>query len=126
MPNDDFLAVLPWKPVRSPDCQANPAPRSLHRNLSTPIDTDSLEAAKGIILSGGPASVFAEDVPAFNPEILNIPQPILGLCQGHQLMAQHFGGRVANTGQGEFGKASLRQLNPSPYGKMLPTAPRSG
>ena len=118
MPNDDFLAVLDFGSQYAHLI----AKRIRHLGVYTEIfppsaDTDMLEAAKGIILSGGPASVFAEDVPAFNPEILNLPQPILGLCYGHQLMAQHFGGRVANTGQGEFGKASLRQLNPSPLWK---------
>ena len=118
MPNDDFLAILDFgsqyahliaKRIRHLGVYAEIFPPS--------IDIDSLRAAKGIILSGGPASVFVGDVPAFNPEILSISQPILGLCYGHQLIAKYFGGRVANTGQGEFGKASLHQLNFSPLWK---------
>ena len=118
MPNDDFLAVLDFGSQYAHLIAKRIRHLGVYTEIFPPsIDTDSLEAAKGIILSGGPASVFAEDVPAFNPEILNLSQPILGLCYGHQLMAKHFDGRVANTGQGEFGKASLRQLNPSPLWK---------
>ena len=118
MPNDDFLAVLDFGSQYAHLIAKRIRHLGVYTEIFPPsIDTDRLEAAKGIILSGGPASVFAEDVPAFNPEILNLSQPILGLCYGHQLMAKHFGGSVANTGQGEFGKASLRQLNPSPLWK---------
>ena len=118
MPNDDFLAVLDFGSQYAHLIAKRIRHLRVYTEIFPPsIDTDSLEAAKGIILSGGPASVFAEDVPTFNPEILNLSQPILGLCYGHQLMAKHFGGRVANTGQGEFGKASLRQLSPSPLWK---------
>ncbi|MGA1537336.1 MAG: glutamine-hydrolyzing GMP synthase [bacterium] len=118
MPNDDFLAVLDFGSQYAHLIAKRIRHLGVYTEIFPPsIDTDRLEAAKGIILSGGPASVFADDVPAFNPEILNLSQPILGLCYGHQLMAKHFGGSVANTGQGEFGKASLRQLNPSPLWK---------
>ena len=118
MPNDDFLAVLDFGSQYAHLIAKRIRHLGVYTEIFPPsIDTDRLKAAKGIILSGGPASVFAEDVPAFNPEILNLSQPILGLCYGHQLMAKHFGGSVANTGQGEFGKASLRQLNPSPLWK---------
>ena len=118
MPNDDFLAVLDFGSQYAHLIAKRIRHFGVYTEIFPPsIDTDRLEAAKGIILSGGPASVFAEDVPAFNPEILNLSQPTLGLCYGHQLMAKHFGGSVANTGQGEFGKASLRQLNPSPLWK---------
>ncbi|MBF0276187.1 MAG: glutamine-hydrolyzing GMP synthase [SAR324 cluster bacterium] len=72
--------------------------------------TENLKTMKGIILSGGPASVFAEDIPPFNAEILSLDMPILGLCYGHQLIAQHFGGLIQNTGQGEFGKAFVEKV----------------
>ena len=126
MPNDDFLAVLDFGSQYAHLIAKRIRHLGVYTEIFPPsIDTDSLEAAKGVILSGGPASVFAEDVPAFNPEILNLSQPILGLCYGHQLMAHHFGGHVTNTGQGEFGKASLRQLKPSPLWKdcLLYTSP---
>ncbi|CAN5868657.1 glutamine-hydrolyzing GMP synthase [soil metagenome] len=61
----------------------------------------------GIIFSGGPASVYAEDAYRVDPEILDLGVPVLGICYGHQLMADLTGGLVANTGEGEFGKTSL-------------------
>jgi GMP synthase (glutamine-hydrolysing) len=84
------------------------------------VETQRLRDAKGIILSGGPASVFDNAAPALNPEILTLSQPMLGLCYGHQLIAQHFGGTVANTGQGEFGKAQLRLIKTSPLWEQVP------
>ena len=118
MPSDDFLAILDFGSQYAHLIAKRIRHLGVYTEIFPPsIDIDSLRAAKGIILSGGPASVFVGDVPAFNPEILSISQPILGLCYGHQLIAKYFGGRVANTGQGEFGKASLHQLNFSPLWK---------
>ena len=65
--------------------------------------------AKGIILSGGPSSVYEENVPDFNKEILNLDLPVLGLCYGHQLMTQSYGGKVGKAQTGEFGHAVLIQ-----------------
>ncbi len=62
----------------------------------------------GLILSGGPASVYAPDAYRIDPEILDLDVPVLGICYGHQLMADVAGGVVANTGEGEFGKTSLQ------------------
>lgn len=73
-------------------------------------DTSLVADAKGIILSGGPASVYASDAPAFNEKIFSLDIPILGLCYGHQLMAKFYGGKVGATGSGEFGLA-LMELN---------------
>ena len=61
----------------------------------------------GIILSGGPASVYAEDAYDMDPAILDLGIPVLGICYGHQLLAQLRGGTVANTGEGEFGNTTL-------------------
>lgn len=67
----------------------------------------SFENTKGIVLSGGPASVYDANVPEFNKEILNLDVPVLGLCYGHQLMAQSYGGKVGKAEVGEFGHATL-------------------
>ena len=50
--------------------------------------------AKGIILSGGPASVFSKDAPQIDPAIFELGIPVLGICYGGQLMAYHLGGSV--------------------------------
>lgn len=72
---------------------------------SAPLST--FENAKGIVFSGGPSSVYDENVPEFNSEILNLDLPILGLCYGHQLMAKSYGGKVGKAETGEFGHATL-------------------
>ena len=75
-------------------------------------DLDVFENAKGIIMSGGPSSVYEENVPEFNEKILTLNLPILGLCYGHQLMAKSYGGNVGKGEVGEFGFAQLN-LNPN-------------
>ncbi|MBW4630101.1 MAG: glutamine-hydrolyzing GMP synthase [Brasilonema octagenarum HA4186-MV1] len=62
---------------------------------------------KGIILSGGPNSVYDNGAPRCHPEIWNMGLPILGVCYGMQLMVQQLGGEVAKADRGEYGKASL-------------------
>lgn len=61
----------------------------------------------GIILSGGPASVYAEDAYLIDPQILELGIPVLGICYGHQLIAQLGGGQVARTNAAEYGKTPL-------------------
>ena len=69
------------------------------------------ENAKGIIFSGGPSSVYDENVPEFNEKILSLEIPVLGLCYGHQLMTKCYGGNVGKAATGEFGFSELN-LNP--------------
>jgi GMP synthase (glutamine-hydrolysing) len=61
-----------------------------------------------LILSGGPASVYAEGAPRVDPGLFELGVPALGICYGMQLMAQELGGRVERTGVSEFGKTGLR------------------
>ncbi len=61
-----------------------------------------------LILSGGPASVYAEGAPRVDPALFSLGVPTLGICYGMQLMAQELGGRVDRTGVSEFGKTELR------------------
>ena len=61
----------------------------------------------GIVLSGGPSSVYDDDVPVLDPGLLTLDVPILGICYGMQLIAQHEGGRVV-PGKREYGRAHLR------------------
>ncbi|MBU0580466.1 MAG: glutamine-hydrolyzing GMP synthase, partial [Candidatus Margulisbacteria bacterium] len=63
---------------------------------------------KGIILSGGPASVYDAGAPQLSKEILEAGVPVLGICYGMQLLGQHFGGKVAHsTTKREYGRADL-------------------
>ena len=61
-----------------------------------------------LVLSGGPASVYAEGAPKVDPRIFELGIPTLGICYGMQLMAQDLGGRVERTGVSEFGKTELK------------------
>ncbi|HEX5261502.1 MAG TPA: glutamine-hydrolyzing GMP synthase [Gaiellales bacterium] len=62
----------------------------------------------GIILSGGPASIYEPGAPALEPDLFELGVPVLGICYGMQAMAAALGGEVSNTGIGEFGKTPLR------------------
>lgn len=62
---------------------------------------------RGIILSGGPASVYAEGAPSISKEILALNIPILGICYGMQLITHMLGGEVQGSNKKEFGKAEL-------------------
>ncbi len=89
-----------------------------------PRDLEAAEiAARGpaaIVLSGGPASVYAEDAYAIDPAILDLGIPVLGICYGHQLMARELGGEVARTGAREYGRTSLSVLGASQLFGDLP------
>jgi GMP synthase (glutamine-hydrolysing) len=62
---------------------------------------------KGLILSGGPMSVYAEGAPQVNPEFFALGIPVLGICYGQQAMARELGGEVAHTGTREYGKTDV-------------------
>ncbi|OKY73657.1 MAG: glutamine-hydrolyzing GMP synthase [Desulfobulbaceae bacterium DB1] len=62
---------------------------------------------KGIVLSGGPASVYDEDAPLSDPALFELGVPVLGICYGAQLMTQQLGGKVERAVKREFGKSEL-------------------
>jgi GMP synthase (glutamine-hydrolysing) len=66
----------------------------------------------GIVLSGGPASVYEQGAPAIDPGVFELGIPVLGICYGHQLMAQALGGGVEATGQREYGRTDLHVTDP--------------
>jgi GMP synthase (glutamine-hydrolysing) len=74
-----------------------------------PSDTPAsmLAGRKGIIISGGPASVLLPGSPDIDPGLLQARVPVLGICYGHQLLARHLGGRVQKGERGEYGIAHL-------------------
>jgi GMP synthase (glutamine-hydrolysing) len=63
---------------------------------------------RALVLSGGPASVYAAGAPKVDPELFALGVPTLGICYGMQLMAQELGGSVERTGVSEFGKTDVR------------------
>lgn len=74
------------------------------------IDEIKEKAPKGIILSGGPASVYVEKAPKISKEIFNLGVPVLGICYGGQFIAQEFGGKVRKADFREYGRVKLNIL----------------
>lgn len=74
----------------------------------TPASELAALAPKGLILSGGPASVYAKDAPLPDRGIFKLNLPLLGICYGLQLLAQYLGGKVEPGSKKEFGKGTLR------------------
>jgi GMP synthase (glutamine-hydrolysing) len=76
-----------------------------------PHDVTASELARrrpaGLILSGGPASVYEPAAPSVDPRLFDLGVPVLGICYGHQLMARELGGEVAATGDREYGGTAL-------------------
>lgn len=74
-----------------------------------PSDTPAalLSGRKGIIISGGPASVLQPGSPDIDPALVTGNIPVLGICYGHQLLARHLGGQVEKGERGEYGIAHL-------------------
>src|ERR671910_805835 len=75
---------------------------------------------KGLILSGGPASVYAPGAPRLDPELLELGIPVLGICYGMQALVLTLGGRVEGAEVGEFGRS---MLTVSEHGRLLAGTP---
>ncbi|MGD0998317.1 MAG: glutamine-hydrolyzing GMP synthase [Thermoleophilia bacterium] len=76
--------------------------------FDTPLDEIRARRPRGLILSGGPMSVYVDDAPRPDPALFDLGVPVLGICYGAQLMALELGGTVTRTGTSEFGKTQLR------------------
>jgi len=76
--------------------------------FDTPAEALKAPEIKGLILSGGPASVYDKEAPTPDPRIFELGKPILGICYGAQLMARLAGGRVERSQKREYGKGILR------------------
>ena len=75
---------------------------------------------RGIILSGGPASVYAKGAPQVDKKIFELGKPVLGICYGFQLMAHHLGGAVKREEKREYGEARLKIKDPTELFKGTP------
>src|SRR5690242_778398 len=86
------------------------------------LDVEEIKrrAPRGLILSGGPASVYAEGAPKLRNELLELGIPVLGICYGMQAMVLNLGGRVENAEVGEFGRS---QLTVREHGRLLRDLP---
>jgi len=89
------------------------------------ISADEIARRKpaAIILSGGPASVFSDAAPHMDPAILDMGIPVLGFCYGIQEIAMQLGGKIPNTGIGEYGFAELELI--APDSKLLKGVPQT-
>lgn len=86
----------------------------------TSIEKIKEKIPKGIILTGGPASVYAEDAPSCDPEIFQLGIPVLGICYGGQLMAQMFKGKVNKASSREYGRVKLNISDREGIFKQIP------
>jgi len=84
------------------------------------LEEIKLEKPKGIIFSGGPKSVYDEDAPKVNAEILKLNIPVLGICYGFQLISHLLGGKVERAEKREYGFARLRLIRRENIFKNLP------
>ncbi|MEK7218168.1 MAG: glutamine-hydrolyzing GMP synthase, partial [Patescibacteria group bacterium] len=90
------------------------------RLAETPAE--ELQGAAGIILSGGPQSVYGEGSPQVDPAVFALGVPVLGICYGHQLIAHALGGTVKPGKAKEYGHADIQVMEPeSPLFRGLPT-----
>src|SRR5580704_5498731 len=75
---------------------------------------------RGIILSGGPASVYAEGAPKLDRGLLELGVPVMGICYGMQLLVHELGGKVEEAEVGEFGRSELHVRDPGVLLKGMP------
>ena len=85
-----------------------------------PVENVLRRRPRGVILSGGPSSVYADDAPPLRRELLELGVPVLGICYGMQLLARELGGRVEGAEVGEFGRS---QLTVGRQGRLLAGTP---
>ncbi len=87
---------------------------------TTPLEQVRALAPKGVILSGGPCSVYDADSPAADPGVLAMGVPVLGICYGLQFIAHHLGGRVESAANREYGHAEVEIVRETALFRGLP------
>ena len=93
----------------------------LRPHTMTAAEIRAVPGLKGVVFSGGPKSVNDADAYGFDPEILGLGVPILGICYGMQLLSKQLGGRVARNPNGrEYGRMPMEQVAPCPLLDGLP------
>jgi GMP synthase (glutamine-hydrolysing) len=86
----------------------------------TPLEEIERRKPRGIILSGGPASVYAEGAPRLERGLLELGVPVMGICYGMQLLVHELGGKVEEAEVGEFGRSDLTVIEPGVLLKGMP------
>src|SRR5437016_4583318 len=89
----------------------------------TPLEAIRDRQPVGLVLSGGPASVYSDGAPELRTELLELGTPVLGICYGMQAMVRSLGGRVEGADAGEFGRTELTLSNTG--GHLLAGLPAS-
>jgi len=85
-----------------------------------PLEQIAARKPRGIILSGGPASVYADGAPPLDHGLLELGVPVMGICYGMQLLVHTLGGRVEQADVGEFGRSDLHVAEPGVLLKGMP------
>jgi GMP synthase (glutamine-hydrolysing) len=86
----------------------------------TPLEQIERRKPRGIILSGGPASVYAEGAPRLERGLLELGVPVMGICYGMQLLVHELGGKVEEAEVGEFGRSDLTVIEQGTLLKGMP------
>ena len=93
----------------------------LRPHTMTAAQLREVPGLRGVVFSGGPKSVNDADAYFFDPAILDLGVPVLGICYGMQLLSRHLGGRVARNPRGkEYGRMPIEQVAPCPLLDGLP------
>lgn len=93
--------------------------------LPVGVRSSRLRSHRGVILSGGPSSVFDQGAPQPDPRLFRAGTPVLGICYGHQLLARYLGGAVERGQVHEFGSATVQVNSPGGLFDGLPSRLRT-
>jgi GMP synthase (glutamine-hydrolysing) len=123
MTSQDWIAILDFGSQYSQLIARRIREQNVYCELlrfDTTAETLRARNPSGIVLSGGPASVFADDAPQCDAALFEMGVPILGICYGMQIMAQSLGGKVQPGTEREYGKATVDVVEPDLLLKDLP------
>jgi GMP synthase (glutamine-hydrolysing) len=87
------------------------------------VDEIKARDPQAVVLSGGPASVYAQGAPQLDPALFDLGVPVFGICYGFQAMAQALGGTVAHTGTSEYGRTELKVVGGDLHSDLPDTQP---
>jgi GMP synthase (glutamine-hydrolysing) len=87
------------------------------------VDEIKARDPQAVVLSGGPASVYADGAPQLDPALFDLGVPVFGICYGFQAMAQALGGTVAHTGTSEYGRTELKVVGGDLHSDLPETQP---